>query len=303
MHIESWIKTVCVASLGLLAPAMVLAAAPKSADEPVAMITDLKGAVSVHSALGDQGADLLMSLQPGAELRIPAAGSVTLVYYASARRYTYAGADTVSVGAQSPSAGSGAPGSSRVLAPAGDTGLDARQVQELVQGGMQMRNFDPRKRIRLKSPVRTALLERGPVFVWEPLESGTQYRFTLRDDAGLVLLETLMDSTRLRLPQEIRLHEGVNYTWQVDARAVGGNAYSASTEFSLLPAAQRALIEGRRPSADAEVSDVLVYALLLQENNLRDEAGKIWSVLAGEHPESGSLQRLAADAPGSARAP
>ena len=303
MRTEFLAKTLGTLLLVLMAPAQSALPAGKTGDEPVAMITDLKGVVTVHGAQGDQNADMLMSLEPGAELRIPAGGSITLVYYGAARKYTYAGTDTVNIGAAAPNAASGALGESHVIALATETGLGARQVQELVQGGMQMRSLDPRKRIRLKNPVRTVVLEPTPVFSWEPLEPNTQYRFTLRDDAGLTLLETLMGSTRLRLPQEIKLRDGVSYTWQVEARAASGNAYAAAAEFSLLPAAQRVLIEGKRPAPDAEVSEFLVYALMLQQNNLRYDAGKAWRALASYRPESGLLQRLAADAPDESPAP
>lgn len=285
------------ALLGVLALPLAAVAAPAPrAAEPVAMITDLAGTVLVQNGATGGSAEVLMSLPAGAALTLPGGARLTLVYFGSAKEYAFAGPDSITLGDGQPDSISGSEADARTLLALAQHSIQSGEVQQLVQAGLQMRSIDLRKRIQLRWPVQTLVTDPTPVFSWTALEPELQYRFSLRDDAGLTILETLQSRPRLRLPSEIVLREGASYSWSVETRARNGSAYAASGDFSVATGEQRAEAERLRVGAEASASERLLNAILLQKLGLHSEAAPVWQQLAAERPESASLQRIAAQA-------
>jgi hypothetical protein len=56
----------------------------------------------------------------------------------------------------------------------------------------------------------------------------------------------------------------------------------------------RARVDRARPRADASFGDRLLYALLLDELGVREEAGQLWTQLARERPADSDLAARAA---------
>lgn len=278
--------------------ALMLAFGAQAAPEPVAMITDVEGPVLVRLGPGPRSepADVLMSLPAGAALTLPSGGKLSLVYFGSSKEYQFTGPDAVSLAVEHPTALSGSEAGARSLKALGGARIAPAEVQNLVQAGLQMRSADLRKRIQLRSPVNAVVTEAQPLFVWSPLEPGVQYRFSLHDESGQAILETLIDSTSLRLPEASGLKDGTAYTWTVSARSRSGSDFATSAEFRTADAAQRAAVATLREGLAATASERVLLALMLQNMGLYAEAGEAWQAAARDRPESGQLRRLAAQA-------
>lgn len=276
--------------------ALMLGCGSALADDSVAMITDLEGAVKVKSGTRLQDADVLMSLSAGSMLTVPTGAKLNLVYYASSKEYQFNGPDSVMLAAEAPASLSGSESKARAVKALGGNKIAPTEVQNLVQAGLQMRSIDLRKRIQLRSPVESVVIDAQPQFIWAPLEPEVQYRFSLHDEAGQAVLETLVDRTSLRLPEGTVLKPGVAYTWTVSARSRSGSDYSANARFRSATAEQRAAVASLREGLAATPSERVMLAVMLERMGLQAEADEAWKLAARDRPNSPQLKRLAAQA-------
>jgi len=74
----------------------------------------------------------------------------------------------------------------------------------------------------------------------------------------------------------------------VDA-ATGGKTIEGWTEFGIATSDLRARVERARPPANAAFGDRVLYALLLEELGVREEALRLWQALAAERPSDPDL--------------
>jgi hypothetical protein len=75
----------------------------------------------------------------------------------------------------------------------------------------------------------------------------------------------------------------------VQADLAGGRAVDGWTEFGVAGPDLRARVDRARPRADASFGDRLLYALLLDELGMREEAERFWTQLARERPDDRDL--------------
>lgn len=267
----------------LLLTASTTAPLAVSADA-VAMIVDLEGSsCTLTGGAAPASCEFLGYLEPESTLTLTKDARATIVYFGSGLEYVLAGPGKTRIDEATPTTLKGDAPRSRELALARDTGLRAADVRGHQQAALVLRGVG-KKKLRLLSPRNTRVLDSHPTFEWSALESGAQYRFVLSDEAGRIVLQTLVNTTRFTLPIELTLAESSLYTWQVDTRLADGTTFSSAADFTLLEKSKRRTLEQVKPAADAPVSELVLYAVLLEREGIREEAKRWWALAAERRP-------------------
>lgn len=278
--------------LWLLAALAALATPAGRAAEVVAMVTDISGEAVVSVDGAESPVALLASLAPGAEISLAGGARVSLVYFASSREHSYAGPARLVVEAEAPKLIEGKAAEVRELAIAKETGISP-VAEGYGQAALVFRGGVKKPLVRQFHPVNSKLLVAPREFVWEGPAEDSQYRFVLQDEQGQVVMETLVNAPRLSLSPEVRLRNEALYTWTVDAHTAAGEKYSASADFSVVADADRQRLERLRPAGGATFSERVVYALLLEQEGLREAAREVWGALVSERPGAPALKERA----------
>ena len=133
-----------------------------------------------------------------------------------------------------------------------------------------------------------------PVFRWRPGGADATYHFRLQDPQGQVLFELTQPECAIQVPPHLALAEETAYTWVLDTRRPDGSETRASGQVKVLAKGVREALQAGRPALDAPFSERLVYAALLEQQELHEEARAYWQGLARERPDDPGLARLAA---------
>ena len=238
---------------------------------------------------------ILAEIERDTRLQLDGGARLVVIYLKSGNEYAFTGPAQIQFRSNEPHVVSGAQPQKRASL-LGGSGRDVTiKPFGVTQGAMVMRGTFPAARIKLLNPVGTRTLESAPELRWQGVEGGLRYQFELNDDTGKSLFEIQVEGVALTLPPEIRLQEGIGYTWAVSARLADGRRYVNSGDFSIAPADLRARVEALRPASGASVSERVAFGAWLAQSELRDEARKYWRVLAVERPDDPRLRLLAAE--------
>ena len=281
-------------AIAWVAIAWVAVAGSAQAAQPVAMVTDITGGNSV-SGMGEMTElSLLDEIAPGGSVDLAAGSRLVIVYYESGNEYIFTGPASVRFDAEAPEVLSGNAPEQRQVLLADASGEIIIQPSGMVQASLVMRGTDPSIEIKLDNLVDTKTLDKRPVFHWQPLPGATAYHLELIDDAGESLATIDVAATEASLPEAVTLEVGVTYTWEVSARTPDGILHSSWGDFSLATDAERSLIEQMRPPSDAPFSSRVMFAVVLQQLELRDEAVELWKGLLAERSDDPKLRQLVA---------
>lgn len=277
--------------LPALLAAALLAAAPAIAQRtpPVAMVTDVAGAVKLSAPKGPLPTGIATELPADSRIEVPAGGRLVVLLMATGDEYTLSGPVTAQLRA---SGLEGTP-TDRLVRRASAVGKVRLKTDGLSQAAVTLRAAKRPEVLPLLSASGTSVLDARPVFRWKPVDGAGPYRFELQDSAGAVLHEARTDATELRLPEGITLVEGKSYTWEVSTRRANGAMYANFGDFTVAPAAVRAEAMRLKPAAGASVSDRASYALWLASQDLNDDARVVWRSLASERPDDPQLKAMA----------
>jgi len=263
----------------LAAAFALVCAAGAWASEPPGLIIDVQG----EATLAGKRVAILTGLPPGAEVSLAPAAKVVVVHTQNGRQF-----ELIGPGAFRWASGRMEivrPGELRVRESADATFGDLRiRTGRIAQASISMRGTPGESKLELVSPVSTWLLEPPKSFRWQPVAGAASYRFQLTDSNGKVLHELRAAAPPVELPAGVVLEAGRTYGWQVQAELPAGRAVDGWTEFGVAGPDLRARVDRARPRADASFADRLLYALLLDELGLREEAGRLWEQLARERP-------------------
>jgi hypothetical protein len=270
--------------LVILAAGLLVAAAGAWAAEPPGLVIDVQGSAT----LGGKRVAILTGLPSGEEIALAPAARVVVVHTQNGRQF-----ELIGPGAFRWTGGRVEivrPGELRVRESADAAFGDLRlRTGRIAQASISMRGTAAESTIRLDSPVSTWLLEAPKSFRWQPVAGAAGYRFQLTDSNGKSLHEARTVAAAAELPASVVLEVGRTYGWQVQAELAGGRAVDGWTEFGVAGPDLRARVDRARPRADANFGDRLLYALLLDELGLREEAGQLWAQLARERPADPDL--------------
>lgn len=270
-------------NLGVLAAAGFAAFCTFSAlaADSVAFIANLKGDVALDGAARPP---LLAELGKGQKLTVGKDSTLSVMFIQSGKEFVLKGPGDYVVGDTDIAAGKGtAPAarqtewrtSSKVLV----------QVAQTSAASIRMRGIPPPEPTNLLLyPAKGGIATLQPTFRWQT-DAKPPYEFTIStDNAPVHKAKATGPSYRLGA----RLKPATEYMWSVTAggREIGSGA------FRTLAAEDIARLERRRPRHEAEFSDRLMYALLLQEAGATDDAQEAWAALARERSDLPELARL-----------
>jgi hypothetical protein len=277
--------------LPVLLAVAVLAAVPALAQRtpPVAMVTDVAGAVKLSAPKGPLTAGIATELPADSKIEVPAGGKLVVLFMSTGDEYTLSGPVT----AQLRAGGLDGTPTDRLIRRASAVGKVRLKTDGLTQAAVTLRAAKRPEVLPLLSASGTRVLDARPVFRWKPVDGAGPYRFELQDSAGALLHEARTEATELRLPEGITLVEGKSYTWEVSARQANGAMFANFGDFTVAPAALRAEALRLKPAAGASVSDRASYALWLASQDLNDEARAAWRALASERPDDPQLKAMA----------
>lgn len=268
-----------------LAAGLILACATgASASEPPGLVIDVQG----NATLAGTRVAILTGLPPGAEVTLAPAARVVVVHTQNGRQF-----ELIGPGAFRWASGKVEvvrPGELRVRESADAAFGDLRlRTGRIAQASISMRGVPGESKLQLVSPASTWLLEVPKSFRWQPVAGAASYRFQLTDSNGKPLHEARTSAAAVDLPAGVAFEAGRTYGWQVQAELAGGRSVDGWTEFGVAGPDLRARVDRARPRADASFGDRLLYALLLDELGLREEAERLWTQLARERPDDRDL--------------
>lgn len=273
----------------LAAAAFIAAPAFAQRAAPVAMVTDLAGAVKLAGPQGAVAAGLAAELPADTKIDVPAGGRLVVLVLATGDEYTLSGPVTAQVRAD----GLAGTPTERLVRRASAVGTVKLRPERLVQAAVTLRSSRRPEVLPLLTTSGTTVLDPRPVFRWKPIDGAATYRFELQDSTGAVLHEARVEATELRLPEGVTLAEGKTYTWEVSTRRANGASFASFGDFTVAPAALRAQAAKLKPAAGAPVSERVAYAAWLASQELNDDARAAWGQLAAERPDDPQLKALA----------
>ena len=284
-------KTRLIGSLAALSLWLFNSAALAS---PVAMVTDLAGAITLGEAGKSRPAALLAYLEPATTLRIPAGARMVITFFSKPVEVTLTGPAEATLAAEGVQVTKGAAPTVRSLA---DTHADAARRFEPIQrervalATVQMRSI-LLLQLTIDGPSNTNVYSATPLLSWKGPGGVESYRVVVNDSQGNTLVDQTVSGTSLALDSPLRY--GASYGWRVEAKSRSGEPLSAKATFAVVDGAQAKRIASMKPSGGAPFSERLLFAAQLQSEGLAYEAKREWQTLAAERPEDPSLRAWAA---------
>jgi hypothetical protein len=259
---------------------------------PVAMVTDLQGAVMLSEAGKTRPAALLSYLEPGTSVSVEGGGRLVLTYLSRPVEVTVSGPAEASVGPEVVTVSRGGKPAVRALGAArADTARSFQPVQRdrLALATVHMRGGIAPK-IVLDGPTDTDLYTLTPLLSWTGPSAVSSYRLLVSDAGGKTIVGRTVAGTSYTVD---KLKRGASYEWLVEGRLPAGDILSARGRFQVIDAARAKRIARAMPGRDASFSERVLYAAQLQSEALAYEARREWRALAAERPEDTTLREWA----------
>ena len=253
------------------------------------LVTDLVGKAETE---GKKVIAVLAELADGTQLALDGGARMVAVDLVSGREFVLRGPGRYRVDKDGPSAVQGVAVESAAL-PIKNLASIRIAPAGVAQAALVMRGIRKTSGLVLESPVRTAVLTTTPKLRWLPVEGATGYRVVISDDRGAQLFEAMAAEPEFTLPAPAGLAHGKRYKWRVEALGQQGSFADAAAEFSVLSTETAERLAQLKPEAGAPYARRILYATLLQEAGVRDEAKALWKSLAEERPGNELITELA----------
>lgn len=261
------------------------------AAEPVAMVTDVKGAARLKQNTKSTPLAILTYLAPGAEIELDTGAHVVLTYFVQSTEFTFKGPARIAIQAGDAKAISGV-GEQRKLDNE-KSGPVKKFIQngKMTQAAFAMRSL-PTIKPALQSPLDGKITSANPTFRWKALDDAARYQLVLTDEHGVVLHEEFVETNSWQLPSPSVLRHGSPYYWKVVAFMKSGESYSSEKRsFTIADEDAIKRIETRRPAVEASFSDRVMYAVYLETEGFREAAYDVWQELGKERPDDATLRQ------------
>jgi hypothetical protein len=282
-----WLNTVVMLML-----AMQLARAAGPADV-VGMVLDVQGSGEVEQKGRDDKdsvgkLQLLGYVKAGAKIRLEAASKASVSHYGARLIYQLTGPAVVEVGADGLKVVSGKPAVTKSLAE--------KIVQAAVNPNLGAAAFKMRalgQEIAMLSPSnRSKQVNPRPHFQWSAPEPGT-FQVTVTELPDTVVQRASVDGMVWDLPAGVKLEPGKGYRWSVAGAGADGQQHGAMAEFSIATQAEADAVLALRPAAGAGIDEWVLYAAILRDRQMLDEARDVWRMIASQRPDLASANPLA----------
>jgi hypothetical protein len=265
--------------------ASLFAAAAWAADG-VAFLTNLKGDVGLD---GSARPALMSELAKGQKLALGNEATASVMFIQSGKEFVLKGPGEYVVNAADLSAAKGAkPGERQTEWRTSQQVLV--KVSQSSAASVRMRSLAPAKAeepAKLQFPTAGSIATLQPTFRWAAAQPGPEITVSLASQRDKPVHKAKVSGDSFRMPYKLKAD--AEYVWAISSAAgeVGNGA------FKTLNADHITLAEKRKPSAKAEFSDRLMYALMLNELGATQEAQEAWSKLAAERADLPELAALA----------
>lgn len=276
---------------------MALLVLPSVAQDRLALITELSGAVELARS-GSTTFDATewgTPLYQGDRIRT-ASGAQAVLLFSDNNLMTVSGGNTYTVGGAASSGGRSV--SSSVISSDTDLTLHRAGAGEVeVLGGL--RNSLSREPISVRSPVNTRIAADRPVFRWESLDGFDTYIVTLQS-AGQEIWRAETDETSIAYPEGApELAADETYFWRVtgenlmdseDSRLVSFQVLSGDAQVSY----EAALAELNAQYGPDERGDSYLFLLgtLQAKHEMYDGAIGSFERIAQMHPQSANVHQI-----------
>jgi hypothetical protein len=259
--------------------------------ESVAMITDIQGYVMLTHQNKRQPAQILDNLTPGDQIEVTANSKATIVYLDSSNEFLF-DQSTLIIKENKPQLLKGKLlKSNSLLINSGHHNVKIKPINvDYMMVIMRSSNAEAKLKFLTLNGSRTSM--QRPLFKWKPIFKGLTYHFELLDNKGSSLLNTWVKGTELMLPEHIHLQSGKTYSWEVSVELPNGRAYSNFADFAMISQTEKKRLAQLRPQKNASFSKRLVYATILEQMKLMDDAGAYWKLLAEERPSQQRLRKM-----------
>ncbi|WP_020651791.1 hypothetical protein [Massilia niastensis] len=251
------------------------------------MVLDLRGNAQAITGADSARLDLLGYVRPGQQIRLDEQGQASVSHYASKLVYLLRGPLLAQVEAGGIRVLKGAPAQTRSLS---EKLVTAAIDPRLSPAAVKMRALGD---VALLAPANRAVLTGArPRFEWQA-EGGTSYRVQVSELDGRAVAAGASGDGRWELPASAALAPGASYRWSVSFTGEDGQQYSNSAVFSLASADEQAAARALRPAPDAAIEDWVLYAAILKERRMDDEARTVWREIAARRPDLELVRTLA----------
>ncbi len=262
-----------------------------AADTPVGLVLDLQGKATIRNGAVQTPLNILTYLSDGSEISLDAGSKLTVTHYAQKNQQSFTGSVRLSIKADSIKVLEGNAGKSVSLTETqiamSSKGLEGRQRQ----AALVMRGFGGG--VVMLPANHTSVRTTTPEFSWTPFDGDPALKVVIFDDEGEAVYTAEAKGSRYPLPQEKALTKGKKYSWTVIRKETSASASSRKQQFMVLTDEQAQLVESQKPTDQSSFADKLLYAGLLENLWLRDEAKIYWQLLAKERPEDEILRKAA----------
>jgi hypothetical protein len=260
-----------------------------TSNDVVGMVLDLQGSGEILYKENSSKLQLLSYLKPQMQLKLAAGSKASLSLYTTHSVYQLTGPAVVDIAKDGLNMVQGNPPVEKSMT---EKLVVAAATTNLSSGAYRMRGVTPR--IALISPCNgCVLLDTNPVFSWEAVER-TGFEITLQEQPDKTIATAKIDANRWDLPADLRLDAGKSYLWTITyASPLDGKSYSASGKFSIASAADTEQIQALKPSENADIEEWVMYAAMLQNRQISEEARLVWQQIAKKRPDLKKVQELA----------
>jgi len=273
-----------------------------SAQDRVALMTDIKGTVEVARAgeTAFRAADWGSQLFEGDRVRT-GADSETSLLFANGNMVSLDGGSTMTISAAATStptlSGPVREVGGDLLAAASDLALHRAGEGEIaVLGGLRSGSADTV--LRTLAPVNTRIADTVPVFTWAAQDGFDSYRITVSSAEGVVLEAETGEATWTWPDSAPKLERGTTYFWRVEADDMLDTVASPLASFVVLTEEEHRALDAARTDLEnlfegldnGEAAYLLgsVYA----RHGLLADAISIFSSIAARNPESAAAHRI-----------
>ena len=268
-------------SCGLLVVALVVHAVYAS-DKTVARVTDLTGQVLDVTDGGAKKLRILARVRAGTMIELSTDSNLTLHFSSNRTDLRFFGPTTVTVLEQSAESSNGI--SAKKEHKDIDISID---LNDNDLGGVIARSVAlTDAKITPIQPVNSKIISDRPVeFRWrsEGIDFDS-YGFRLFDGNGGLLHSIITSSDRIVFSNRALFQPGLNYRWSVRSVSAGNESAPEESHFTIASVDEANSYYALADLTRGTVSDLVLYALALDQLNLRVESERIWRQLESHHP-------------------
>lgn len=268
-------------SCGILVAA-ILAHAVHASGKTVARVTDLSGQVVDVTDGGAKKLRILARVRAGSVLELSTNSNLTLHFSSNRTDLRFFGPTTVTVLEKSAESSNG------ISAIKEHKDIDISiDLNNNDLGGVIARSVAlSDTRITPIQPVNSKIIADRPVeFKWK---SGgvnfDSYAFKLFDGNGALLQSIITSSNRIIFSDRALFQPGLKYRWSVRSVSAGNESTPEESHFTVASVDEANSYYDLSGLTRGTVSDLVLYALALDQLDLLMESERIWQQLESHHP-------------------